>query len=470
PSKVLHLRNVAAEATDAEIIALGIPYGRVTNVLMLKGKNQAFLEMKTKENAMALMNSYSYIPPSIRGRQIYIQYSNHQELTTNESQHSPGVRGLSSSHLGAGIGSLTSGLGIAGELPSVNGCILRIIVENMLYPITIEVLNQIFTKYGTVLKIVIFTRNNQFQALVQFSQSTEARAAKCSLDGQNIYNGCCTLRIDYSKLKTLSVKYNNDKTRDYTRPDLPSGESTPDPSALGFAGLGTSVLGSPAALLGFPGLGGLPLANLASLANAAPQRMPMGSPLVLVSNLNEEMISCDALFTLFGCYGDVQRVKILFNKKDTALVQFANVHQAQTAIGHLNGVRVFGKEMKVTNSKHTSVSLPKEGEDTNLTKDYMNSPLHRFKKPGSKNFQNIFPPSRTLHLSNIPESVTEEELTSMFEDCGDVADFRFLPKDRKMAHLSMATTEEAIDALIKMHNYKISETHHLRVSFARSSN
>ncbi|EDO26232.1 predicted protein, partial [Nematostella vectensis] len=140
------------------------------------------------------------------------------------------------------------------------------------------------------------------------------------------------------------------------------------------------------------------------------------------------------------------------------------------AIGHLNGVRVFGKEMKVTNSKHTSVSLPKEGEDTNLTKDYMNSPLHRFKKPGSKNFQNIFPPSRTLHLSNIPESVTEEELTSMFEDCGDVADFRFLPKDRKMAHLSMATTEEAIDALIKMHNYKISETHHLRVSFARSSN
>jgi len=34
-----------------------------------------------------------------------------------------------------------------------------------------------------------------------------------ALDGQNIYNGCCTLRIDFSKLSALTVKYNNEKTR-----------------------------------------------------------------------------------------------------------------------------------------------------------------------------------------------------------------------------------------------------------------
>lgn len=48
-----------------------------------------------------------------------------------------------------------------------------------------------------------------------------------SLDGQNIYNACCTLRIDFSKLTSLNVKYNNEKSRDYTRPDLPSGDSQP---------------------------------------------------------------------------------------------------------------------------------------------------------------------------------------------------------------------------------------------------
>lgn len=48
-----------------------------------------------------------------------------------------------------------------------------------------------------------------------------------SLDGQNIYNGCCTLRIDFSKLSALNVKYNNDKSRDFTRADLPTGELDP---------------------------------------------------------------------------------------------------------------------------------------------------------------------------------------------------------------------------------------------------
>ena len=57
-----------------------------------------------------------------------------------------------------------------------------------------------------------------------------------SLDGQNIYNSCCTLRIDFSKLVNLNVKYNNDKSRDYTRPDLPTGDgeaTNKDHSLLG---------------------------------------------------------------------------------------------------------------------------------------------------------------------------------------------------------------------------------------------
>ena len=60
--------------------------------------------------------------------------------------------------------------------------------------------------------------SNQITAVCLLSQS---------LDGQNIYNGCCTLRIDFSKLSALNVKYNNDKSRDFTRADLPTGELDP---------------------------------------------------------------------------------------------------------------------------------------------------------------------------------------------------------------------------------------------------
>lgn len=72
-------------------------------------------------------------------------------------------------------------------------------------------------------------------------------------------------------------------------------------------------------------------------------------------------------------------------------------------MSHLSGQKLHGKPLRITLSKHSSVQLPREGhEDQGLTKDYSGSPLHRFKKPGSKNYSNIFPPSATLHLSNIP--------------------------------------------------------------------
>ncbi|VDD97936.1 unnamed protein product, partial [Enterobius vermicularis] len=216
-----------------------------------------------------------------------------------------------------------------------------------------------------------------------------------------------------------------------------------------------------------------PAANAAMLsATAAALRLPhVGvlniSPVVLVSNLDENRVTPDALFTLFGVYGDVQRVKILFNKKDNALIQYAEPQQAQFAIQHLDKVRWHDKQMRVAASKHTNVQMPKE--DAGLTRDYSQSPLHRFKKPGSKNYMNIYPPSATLHLSNIPPNITEEYLTNAFEQHGfQPKGFKFFPKDHKMALLQLNDVETAINALIEMHNFKLAENAHLRVSFSKS--
>jgi len=59
-----------------------------------------------------------------------------------------------------------------------------------------------------------------------------------ALNGQNVYNGCCALHIDFSKLKKLSVRYNNDKSRDFTNPHLGSddrhgGEQVPGAGIYG---------------------------------------------------------------------------------------------------------------------------------------------------------------------------------------------------------------------------------------------
>lgn len=37
---------------------------------------------------------------------------------------------------------------------------------------------QIFSKFGTVLRIIVFTKNSQFQALLQYPDAACAQAAK----------------------------------------------------------------------------------------------------------------------------------------------------------------------------------------------------------------------------------------------------------------------------------------------------
>ncbi|XP_077917725.1 polypyrimidine tract-binding protein 3 isoform X3 [Halichoerus grypus] len=495
PSRVLHLRKIPSDVTEAEVISLGLPFGRVTNLLMLKGKSQAFLEMASEEAAVTMVNYYTPVTPHLRSQPVFIQYSNHRELKTdnlpNQARAQAALQAVSavpSGSLALPGAPTNEGTILPGQSP-----VLRIIIENLFYPVTLEVLHQIFSKFGTVLKIITFTKNNQFQALLQYADPVNAHYAKMALDGQNIYNACCTLRIDFSKLTSLNVKYNNDKSRDFTRLDLPTGDGQPSlepPMAAAFGAPG--IISSPyagaagfAPAIGFHQATGLSvpavpgaLGPLTITSSAVTGRMAIpgagalpGNSVLLVTNLNPDLITPHGLFILFGVYGDVHRVKIMFNKKENALVQMADASQAQLAMNHLSGQRLYGKVLRATLSKHQAVQLPREGqEDQGLTKDFSNSPLHRFKKPGSKNFQNIFPPSATLHLSNIPPSVTVDDLKNLFTEAGcSVKAFKFFQKDRKMALIQLGSVEEAIQALIELHNHDLGENHHLRVSFSKST-
>ncbi|UYV80438.1 PTBP2 [Cordylochernes scorpioides] len=553
-SRVVHIRNIPTEASETDIIHLGAPFGKVTNVLLLRGKNQdvlrvyhhityvwcqAFLEMESDASAAQMVTYYSSPgAPLLRGRTIYVQYSNHQELKTDNAYNNTASTQAAIQAVQAMV--------TKSEVQGGPNTVLRGIIDNLIYPVTLDIINQIFSKVAKVLRIVTFNKNNTFQFLIQFPDLVSAQAAKLAnwkssgrkcvqtLDGQNIYNACCTLRLEFSKLSTLNIKYNNEKSRDFTNPNLPTGDPALD--SIGLAGT-MGVLPFAAPGLGAPphcslchccwrGWSALPLSGFALPAAAAatptalalrfPGHGPLGTVL-LVSNLNEEMITPDALFILFGVYGDVIRVKILFNKKDNALVQMAEVHQAQ--LGECPSVlqpppRVSlclrsshdppGQDQSIwqeheghpfqapdcadaqgrTTRRLTPgvwwVGRPEREcvQDAGLTKEYINSSLHRFKKPGSKNYQNIYPPSSTLHLSNIPPNITEDNIRDAFTEAGlNVTAFKFFPsgvgwvcsKDKKMALIQLGSLEEAITALIKMHNYQLSESSHLRVSFSKST-
>ncbi|KAG1668406.1 Polypyrimidine tract-binding protein 1 [Nymphon striatum] len=536
PSRVIHLRNIPNEVTETEIIQLGMPFGRVTNVLVLKGKNQAFLEMAEEASASEMVKYFLQSNAQIRGRSVYVQYSNHKELKTDSSHSNAFVSFKHGVMLPVVFSQQTStqaalqaAQAFIGHQSSQNSgnsdtqggpnTVLRVIVEQMLYPVTLDILYQSNANIKTL-------NLGTFQALIQYPDVLTAQTAKMSLDGQNVYNSCCTLRIDYSKLTNLNVKYNNDKSRDYTNPTLLSGDPALD-NGLPYGGLvqsGGGIIGGAsnpfAAVAAMHGLGNIPhpLAtaygsslgvNLggfgihgsmghhggSSALGAAgillPGQMPQVSSVLLISNLNEEKILGYRIRISdggsrkrgkpkkggvddIGVYGDVLRVKILFNKKDNALIQMAEPTQAQLALQHLDKVRLFGRQIRVSPSKHKSVQLPKEGQpDAGLTKDFNNSPLHRFKKPGSKNYQNIYAPSATLHLSNIPPNVTEQEIVDAFSNTtGEpVEAFKFFPKDKKMALIQMRSIEDAIIALIclRQHEVNAKATHYQLETLVKSS-
>lgn len=344
-------------------------FGRVTNVLVLKGKNQAFLEMADEISATAMCSVFNTTPPSIRGRTVYVQFSNHRELKTDQN-HSITVSILNTywfyKLLTWSFKQFLKTPASGSPLPLVstdpssqllatpqqNGTtggantVLRVIVESLLYPVTLEILHQIFQRFGKVLKIVTFTKNNSFQALIQYPDAQTAQHAKQTLDGQNIYNGCCTLRIDNSKLTALNVKYNNDKSRDFTNPTLPAGEPGSDliasagglvnasdllllaagqrPASLARDRLGNTCkwdmsfeyileliivngiggpgvlppftaigLGTPTAINayngGIPSIGAFALTSTGALSSANPGALRGLSNVLLVSNLNEEV-------------------------------------------------------------------------------------------------------------------------------------------------------------------------------------
>jgi len=134
---------------------------------------------------------------------------------------------------------------------------------------------------------------------------------------------------------------------------------------------------------------------------------------------------------------------------------------------HLNDYKLFGKNMRINISKKENIAMPRPNDEDagRYTKDYTDSPLHRYKIQGSKNYGHICQPSPILHVSNIPGSVNENSMRELFSQHGNtVLQVKFFSNNHKMAFIQMQSVEEAINALVLLHNYKI-EGSYIRVSF-----
>lgn len=84
------------------------------------------------------------------------------------------------------------------------------------------------------------------------------------------------------------------------------------------------------------------------------------------------------------------KVKILFKKRDTALIEFEDDQQASLAKKYLNDIPFFNSVLNVNDSKITAVNTTYTNyQEAQLSHDYTQSKEHRYKIVGSRNTQNI---------------------------------------------------------------------------------
>ena len=124
--------------------------------------------------ASAMVTYFTNGNVKLRGKTVYVQFSNRQELKTDSNASSRFKAALQAfseqavqngePYMGQTIKTAPSNFNTAGRGYGLN-TVLHVIVENMVYPVTLDVIFQIFSRVGKVLKIITFNKANKFQVL-----------------------------------------------------------------------------------------------------------------------------------------------------------------------------------------------------------------------------------------------------------------------------------------------------------------
>ncbi|KAG0502348.1 hypothetical protein HPP92_002420 [Vanilla planifolia] len=314
--------------------------------------------------------------------------------------------------------------------------------------------------------IQMFNQVLRFQALIQYRTRSFAVQAKNTLQGRNIYDGCCQLDIQFSNLSELQVNYNNERSRDFTNPSLPT-EQRGKSSVPGYGDTSGLYALHPS---GARAVTFTQMNNAAAIAAAFDGGLPPGISgvndrcTILVSNLNPDKFDEDKLFNLFSMYGNIVRIKFLHNKPDHALIEMEDGFQAELAVHFLKGALLFGKKLEVNYSKYSNITPAPDAHE------YGGSSLNRFNRNAVKNYRHCCAPTKMIHISTLPQEITEDELVSHLDEHGTIMNTKiFEANGKKQALVLFETEEQAAEALVCKHASDI-DGYTIRISFSQSQN
>uniref|UniRef100_A0A3B3CBG4 Heteroous nuclear ribonucleoprotein L n=2 Tax=Oryzias melastigma TaxID=30732 RepID=A0A3B3CBG4_ORYME len=469
PSPVVHIRGLVDGVMEADLVEALQEFGAISYVVMMPKKRQALVEY---EDVNASCNAVTYAAENqvyIAGHPAFINYSTSQKISRP---------------------------GDSDDTRSVNNVLLLTIL-NPIYPITTDVLYTICNNCGPVQRIVIF-RKNGVQAMVEFDSVQSAQRAKASLNGADIYSGCCTLKIEYAKPTRLNVFKNDQDTWDYTNPNL-SGQdadgegnwnNSQDPNAnpnkrqrqpallgdhppdyggpqSGYHSYNDDAYGPPPPHRMSSSMGGRGRSSQRYGAGYAPPPPDYGphadSPVLMVYGLEPSKINADKVFNIFCLYGNVERVKFMKSKPGAAMVEMGDCYSVDRAITHLNNNFLFGQKLNVCVSKQQAI-VPGQSyqleDNTSSFKDFHGSRNNRFTSPEQAAKNRIQHPSNVLHFFNAQPDISEETFNQICDELGikspaSVKLFTGKSERSSSGLLEWESINDAMEALAMINHYQM---------------
>ncbi|EPX71604.1 U1 snRNP-associated protein Usp102 [Schizosaccharomyces octosporus yFS286] len=214
--------------------------------------------------------------------------------------------------------------------------------------------------------------------------------------------------------------------------------------------------------------------------NHVPERRPdevLGNPseTLYIRNIEEKIritMLKQILEHLFGAYGKILSVhaRKTLRMRGQAFVVFENLQDASRALQDLQGYPLYGKPMMIQFSRTKSDAIlqlqdPKQLESHKLQRHERREHLKRTgalqppapkpahkKQPvkraaaGERKFninEDLLPPNKVLLLQNLPQEVTAEILTQIFEAYQGFQEVRMVPGRRGIAFVEYDTEREA---------------------------
>uniref|UniRef100_A0A3Q2DAS6 Heteroous nuclear ribonucleoprotein L n=1 Tax=Cyprinodon variegatus TaxID=28743 RepID=A0A3Q2DAS6_CYPVA len=429
PSPVVHIRGLADGIMEADLVEALQEFGTISYVVMMPKKRQALVEY---EDMNGSCNAVTYAAENqvyIAGHPAFINYSTSQKISRP---------------------------GDPDDSRSVNNVLLLTIL-NPIYPITTDVLYTICNNCGPVQRIVIF-RKNGVQAMVEYPFQHSAQRAKASINGADIYSGCCTLKIEYAKPARLNVFKNDQDTWDYTNPNL---------GGQGYHSYNDDAYGPPPPHRMAMGMGGRGRGGQRYGAGHGPPPAEYGphadSPVLMVYGLEPSKINADRLFNIFCLYGNIERVKFMKSKPGAAMVEMGDGYAVDRAISHLNNTFLFGQKLNVCVSKQQAI-VPGQSyqleDNTSSFKDFHGSRNNRFASPEQAAKNRIQHPSNVLHFFNALPEITVENFFQICKELGikSPASIKlFTGKSERSSSglLEWESINDAMEALAMMNHYQM---------------